>query len=106
MTEEEAGPAGLVYDREKKRVIHSHGHRFGRLVNATCHSMNRRGGCPFCPFLVHVQERFVKDIRDRQIILWSARSNAIEVGASFWDIECAFHAESLQGFSKRKQRRS
>ena len=62
------------------------------------------GGC-FGSLLIYLDERFVKDVGNVEIIIRSPRCDPVEIGASLRNIESAFHTKSLKCLSQCEQRR-
>src|SRR5713101_9496968 len=95
--EEEARAARHMLDRVNERSIDFHFDWRRSFDHCRCGHHNR-GGCGggFSAFFVNADKRFVKDVRNVEVIVWFARRHLVEICAAARLVEGRFHSERLQ----------
>ena len=105
--EKKARSARTMLDGEEEWPIHANfdGFRFFFEMGSGSHHHDSGGGCGFGALFIDLDEGLVEDIGDVEIVVWPSWCDAIKIGASLRDVERALHAENLQRFSQREERR-
>src|ERR1700730_10290978 len=87
-TEEEARTARHMLNGVDERPIDSYFDRLRRFHNGSHLTHHDRRCCRrFGAFFIHGNERLVEDVRDGEVVVWFARRNFVEIGATRWLIE-------------------
>src|SRR5262245_4154159 len=103
----EACPAGAVLNGEEEWPVNPDLGRLWLFLEVGCRSHHDNcscGGC-FGSLLIDLNEGFVKDVGDVEIIIRSPRRDPVEIGASLRDVKGALHTECFEGFPQCEERR-